>query len=254
MRILKIVAGVFFWIFASLWLAVQIIATAQGAIAIPSDMSSTQATLLGILQWLTGTPPVFAVLLRLGLYAFGFGLLFWHPEKGWAFYFDRTTPPLSPPVSETSVQKWPPAKSITPPVILKTSQFSDHLTNEASGKDFVNRSASELLEIFKTNTEYHAKIIFQPYVGAWIFISGNVHDIYEIGADDIMVQVKSENVGYNCQFSRNKWGKIIARLQKEDEFSGVGQISPSQSGMLLRLINCEVINLLNAHPPSQEPQ
>ncbi len=89
-QFVKIVAGLIFLLFSSLWAALVLVATLVGIATVPANADPLKKAAIATLNWLAGSNHLIAYLLALVLAALGVGLLFWHPEKGWRWFFDRT--------------------------------------------------------------------------------------------------------------------------------------------------------------------
>src|SRR5271156_2386796 len=92
MRYLKIILGVLALAMGALWIAAMVIQEVAGVANMPADIKTLHDAAMAALIWLAHTPPVAAYGFGLFLMAVGLGTLFWHPEKGWRFYFEQRLP------------------------------------------------------------------------------------------------------------------------------------------------------------------
>jgi hypothetical protein len=91
MRYVKIVIGVVVFLFGALWLAAVAIQNIAGVTNMPANITTLHDAARGALIWLAHTPPLAAYPFGLAVMALGVGILFWHPEKGWRWFFERST-------------------------------------------------------------------------------------------------------------------------------------------------------------------
>lgn len=242
-QIPKIIAGIIFVVFASFWAGVLFVSTIQGVIAVPADMSATRATVLSFLLWLSGTNHVVASLLCFGLYALGFGILFWHPEKGWAFYFEETS--VTGPRIALAVQRTQLQSAIQPATSKATA-------TPAPQKVFTNRTAEELFAFFNDHTNIQANVLLKPYIGLWMRVSG-VSSHISSGAHYCSAFLATDggtSANIYCIFSL-EYESHFLRILKGDILHVAGRITEINSYVVLQ--DCEFTSPQRSMPQVPGP-
>jgi hypothetical protein len=230
-RILKYTAGVFLILFAALWAMAVFISTIEGIITMPANATPTQAAIIDALRWLADSSPINVYFIAVGLFALGFGVLFWHPEKGWAFYFEK---PLS--ASKTSFSK--PVNS--------TRRHDEP-------KEFVTKPLGELFSIFETHNNLQAEQLFSVYIGLWFSVEGKLSSIVERKSDfafQLTTGVRRDSTDVFCLGIPKSERARLMRFEKDARIVVQGQIQECNSAWIT-LINCDIVT---TNPPAAPPQ
>ncbi len=126
-------------------------------------------------------------------------------------------------------------------VIPKNKEIDDILKLQPTKqKEFTSRSPEFFLNLYKTNTSIQANLLFKPYIGLWINVSGIVFIVTEYrGLLSVMLKIGTSPLGQVlCSFGI-EWRDYLLRLNENDPIEICGQITSCDPHLVIR--ECEII-------------